>query len=242
MLVCDASRRDLSEFHRGRALQGQARRSRRGLPAPRGGLAGAGRCASRRAPWPRTPSAACAGTSPGPASARWWPGAARAGAATRPSPAPRARRREWPSAGWRARRAAWTCASAARRRRPGRAAQRGQELAAGAPHPRSAQGGRLSVHHDRPGARHDRDRTSASWCVADIPGLIEGASEGAGLGHEFLAHVERCRLLVHVLDLAPRRRLGPGGATTPRSRRSCTSTGAAWPSCPGCCACRRPTS
>jgi GTP-binding protein len=39
--------------------------------------------------------------------------------------------------------------------------------------------------------------------IADIPGLIEGAAEGAGLGHEFLAHVERCRLLVHLVEVEP---------------------------------------
>jgi GTPase len=39
--------------------------------------------------------------------------------------------------------------------------------------------------------------------LADIPGLIEGAAEGAGLGHEFLAHVERCSVLVHLVDMAP---------------------------------------
>ena len=39
--------------------------------------------------------------------------------------------------------------------------------------------------------------------LADIPGLIEGAAEGAGLGHEFLAHVERCRVLVHLLEIGP---------------------------------------
>ncbi len=46
--------------------------------------------------------------------------------------------------------------------------------------------------------------------LADVPGLIEGAAEGAGLGDEFLAHVERCRVLVHVVELAP-----PEGSSAP---------------------------
>ena len=46
-----------------------------------------------------------------------------------------------------------------------------------------------------------------SYTVADVPGLIPGASEGKGLGLEFLRHVERCSVLVHVLDCAT---LDPG--------------------------------
>lgn len=50
-----------------------------------------------------------------------------------------------------------------------------------------------------------------SFVMADIPGIIEGASDGAGLGHDFLRHIDRCRLIVHVVDISASERPDPLG-------------------------------
>jgi len=72
------------------------------------------------------------------------------------------------------------------------------------------------------GTIEDDDRQAV---VADIPGLIEGAAEGAGLGHEFLAHVERCSLLVHLVDLAPAEGEPEGNYATVRAELAAHGAG-----------------
>lgn len=69
------------------------------------------------------------------------------------------------------------------------------------------------------GVVNNPDDTSQQLVVADIPGLIEGASQGAGLGHAFLRHVERTRFLLHLIDLTPAELGGPQESPMTRWRK-----------------------
>ena len=107
---------------------------------------------------------------------------------------PRRRRREA---------AAASRAQGAGRRRPARHAQRRQEHV----HPRGLGGAPKVADYPfttlAPNLGVVRIDEARSFVVADIPGLIEGAAEGAGLGHQFLRHLQRTRMLLHIVDIAP---------------------------------------
>ena len=68
-----------------------------------------------------------------------------------------------------------------------------------------------------------------SFVMADIPGIIEGASEGAGLGHDFLRHIDRCRLLVHLVDVSGSEGRDPIAGFRHHQRGADRATPPSWP-------------
>ena len=242
VLVCDDSLRDLQAFRRRAHFKAQRGRPRRGGAAPRRRRRDARGRACRRA------RRSCAGTARATTSSR--PGqrvvVARGGAGGPRQQAlrrgRRARRRGSPSAGCRARRAGSSCSSSC----SPTSASSGCRTPAS---PRCCRASRARGPKvaDYPFTTLEPvlgtlDADDRQLVVADIPGLIEGASEGAGLGHDFLAHVERTRLLVHVLDLGAARRLRPAAQPRRRSSASWPRTTRGSPRCRASSRSRRPTS